>query len=301
MVTNSLSQETEYDHIQEAQRFYRSKKNRKCNFGYDKVITDTKGNILHRPLVRAPELKCFGDPHDYYLGISDTPHSWTRQGKVIENPHGCAGCRVRAACGFVVQERIDSSPALGTALASWELATSRIGIKARYADPTWATFAIQCRQHSWSDSHVVRLAEYKADEAAKKRVRDKLRRKALKRLKRVDPGELDAIETEGERRAAELKLKRLNPSAPPYIRRLNDAGCQRTADVWAERKIMKRTGMKPTARAIAERLQCRDPYRGMPLPSLATRVNETFVRIDRLEIDGIWGPFKWRRPNALTP
>lgn len=290
-----------YSYAEEAARFYKSKKNRQCQFGYDQVITDGRGNILSRPLVRSPKLECFGIPHDYHLGISDRPVVWNSNGIRNERPRGCAGCPVRPACGFVVLERTNSLPALASALSSWESTTARMGVKERYAHPTWTEFALLCRQHHWTDHHDELLAEYKRKQADKKQADRKKARKDRKKSKLLDPALVQAIQAERDRRAVQLKSLRLEPSAPRYVTKLDDAGCDRTADVWAEREIRERTRQPARCRAIADAMLHSPAYKHQKLPSLATRVSEAFRRIEQLEREGIWSGFQAPVRNRFTP
>lgn len=271
------------------------RRNRQIAFAPTQVRTDGMGNITYRPLVRPP-LPCFALPHRYWRGELDKPVRWIMSnGTTKEEPHGCFGCRVRAACGKVAWERVNTSPTLKRLHDAWESETQRLPLDDRYAHDSWAAFDESSRAHRWLDSHNDALALDKEKRAAREKQRRKEQRVRQRKARPITPAVLSAISYERGRRTGVLLALRTAQGAPRYVSRLSPEGCQRTADVWAARELLERGGHEVTGKAVAMLLVQEGKGEGVAFSGLITRSLEALKRIDRLEsdMDGlpIWSPF----------
>lgn len=274
------------------------KRNRQVAFTPAHVRTDGKGNITYRPLVRYPTLPCFGLPHRYWRGEFDQPERWNMtDGSVREEPHGCAGCNVRPACGKVAWERVETSPELKLLHAGWEAETQRLPRDDRYGHASWFAFDEASRAHRWGDSHDEALATDKKKRADRERRRRKTARKTRRRRRAISRELLNAIAYERGRRAGVLLALSDTLGAPPYVSKLRPDGCERTADVWEAREVLGRAGVEVTGRAIAEYLIVHGRNGNLELRSLTSRAIEALKRIDRLESDSegqpVWSAFTY--------
>lgn len=278
-------------------------RNRTVSFTPAHVITDGFGHILERPLVRNPELPCFGRPEEYWRGISDVQwRTRASDGTITESAWGCAGCGVRAACGKVALERKDSSPKLKALFDTWEAATACQLVEDRYRCPSWAAFERACIEHSWDDSHEGALVRDKNKRAERERRRRKTTRRTRRKRRAIDPNMLHAIDLERQVRAGALRKLRITPGAPRWIARRNDAECDRVADVWKFREIIEKQRVRVTGKAIAELMIQNQCGGSGSLGSLTSRVLEILPRLEDLEgTDGLDPMRPWRPFTPLPP
>lgn len=203
-----------------------------------------------------------------------------------------------AVCGKAALERVDSSPELAILHRELETMTQRLPRPERYLHPAWAAFNRASRSHFWEDSHDAALAADKATRAAAERKRRATARKVRKKRRTGPQAMLAAIIAERARRAAVLQSLRTKAGVPTYVARLPPHSCDRTANVWAVRELLWRTGTRVTGRAIAEHLMREGGGGRNSIAGLTTRVIEALRRIDRLESEGVWTPFNAAPPRA---
>lgn len=204
-------------------------------------------------------------------------------GKVTEEAWGCAGCRVRAACGKVAYERKDSSPTLGTLHDAWESATNRLPANERYKVKAWLDFEHACRKHTWIDSHDRALEQDKEKRAAKERNRRKGGRRTRRQRRPITAEQVRKICDERDVRAKALHRLRHERQSPRWIAQRTETECNRVADVWKFRELLRAQRMKATGKAIASLMIEAKCGGNASLQSLTTRVLEISRRLDELE------------------
>jgi hypothetical protein len=223
------------------------------------------------------------------------------------------------ACGNIVSERIESSPAIRAAFEAWANACGTesgprcfTGIRGRL----WHAFLQSIIDHGgWknvNDDQVKLEALRLAEEARRKR--NAAARESRRRQREAGRGtpssitlaELQPLQDERDRRAAKLKslcdLARQAPRAMPWLSNLPDASCDRTSDVWWARELLSRQRRRVTGRAIAELMIDHGRNYGLRIESLTSRVHEDLKRIKKLEDDRagapLWTPWTYRPAGA---
>lgn len=269
------------------------KRNRHVCFTSAHVETDGRGAITYRPLVRNPTLPCFGLPHRYWRGEFDQQSSYWKNGEELFTAQGCAGCKVRPACGQVAVERLGASPELTRLHDRFEAETRHIAVRyERYKHPAWLAFDCASRAQDWFDYHDGALEADKAMRALRERKRRSEARRPANKLYPIAQDVQDAIEVERLRRAAILLSLRKVRGTPRFITSLPPESRQRTADIWAARELLRRRlRRRVTAKAIAELLTAQGRAGNASVGSLTSRVIEAYDRIDRLESEDVWKPF----------
>lgn len=283
----------------------------KTTFYRHEVQTDGRGNINKMPLLM--NKSCFGRPEAYYRHSVYYFKSYLDQNNVERLQEGrCARCKIYDVCAKIADERVDADPSIREALDAFEVAASTCHgspFRSWSCVRLWIRFLHAIKSHGgWTNSndlHVVveeqRLVKARSEKKREQRKATSTRRRAAyaRQPQPITPKGMSTLATERNKREQILLDYRKHSWAPPWIRRLPDAGCKRTADVWMIQELMKRHATKVTSRGIAEYLINKRIDIGTPLASLTSRVNEARQRIIKLE-DGrttpIWPPFVWPSP-----
>ena len=276
------------------------KRNRQVAFTPAQVRTDGTGAITYRPLVRYPALPCFGLPHRYWRGEFDRPIRWVTSNSIIEKPHGCAGCRVRPACGKVAWERVQGSPRFMSLHLKWERETQRLQHDERYSHPTWTAFDQASRSQVWDDSHDAALAAEIKRRAEAERNRRAAKRKVKRRTRLVKQETLTMIAIEARRLERLLEVLAATTGAPRYVAAMPPQSFRRTADVWEASEMLKHARLPVTGKAIADQLASWGRADSTSMPGLTSRALEALRRLERLKEDGLWEPYAKSPPTPIA-
>lgn len=255
------------------------------------------------PLLKS--LRCFADPVEYLWGEFDQPfYHYTASGERDEKPWGCAGCKVKPACGTVAIHRVESDDELRVLHETWQKTTKSLSREDRYKHPSWGSFRKACAARTWTNSNDLALEQEKQRAASRAKQRRKARRKQKNRPRSIPDAILAEIEAEHNRRLAALISAKRAPNAPLYIRNLPDERCELTADVWQAEEVLSRSNRRVSGSSIAEWLTKQGKDYGIREGSLRVRVNDAVKRVTKLEQepedDPVWSEFTLQTPVQLS-
>jgi len=227
---------------------------------------------------------------------------------------GCDRCPTVDACGKLALERIESDPNVSAAHAAFmDYADGKAAPFQRSGHlRPWRAFLAAIKRHGgWEDVNDARVAADNLRKESLARANEKRRnqdraasRKAERKAWRaasLPPKQpithewLALLEGERERRLKVLLDLRQFGGATRTIARLTPEGCERTADVWMAREYLKRTGVKLTAKGLAEWLALNDRGQGFEVTTLTTQASRSLKRIEDLERE-VAGASIWPRP-----
>jgi hypothetical protein len=278
-----------------------------ASFDESAVSTDGIGNITDMPLLR--DKPCFGRPERFVRGSYDSALApFTGRNRTAEWRHSrCQRCPVMRACSGVVAERIETAPQVNTAFLAFAEATDGLMESAMFdrgiGKRRWIAFQLAIEKHGgWVSVNDERVAaddvrreqQRKNDDAATKRAkRAQVRAARLGKAQVMTPEFRAAAEVERDRRRDVLIRLRQQPVAPRWITRMPPESCERTADVWFARTMLKRAGEKITGKAVAAWLATQGRDQCMNPASLVARFYEDSARIEKLESDEAGAPI-WK-------
>jgi hypothetical protein len=266
------------------------RRNRKIEYPPHSVLTDGSGNISKRPLTKG--LRCFADVIEWLFGRADEATKW---GDNEPQAKGCAMCPVSVTCARVVWERIETSPDLKRLHAEWEQATQALSIHDRYRHATWAALVDCVESHSWSDSNDAALIKDSEKRADRQAANKTAKRKAAKKgAKAVPQAIVDKITEYRDERDLELKVMKLGPNAPLWIRNRTLERVPLVADAWEGREMLREAGAKASGREVAEWLEERGRKPADSPPRFVKLVEEALRRADQLISNREWPPFEPR-------
>lgn len=277
------------------------------------VKTDGKGNVEFMPLVsRKP---CFGRLERFIaVGMGGSP--WWKNGELTQGRTTCDTCCDKspgtfAACSALVDERLNSSSQIRTALEKWLERCNGYGKVCFVGSQLkpWDAFLKTIEDHGgWksvnNDQVIIEALRVENERDRRRKATRRKRRLAEKALRRgkAEPITLDydtKLRSERERRASHLKGLRVLSGKTKrdmlWLKMLDDTGCERIAAVWEARERLMRLSQQPTGQAIAQVLF---DSREWPLkfPSLRARVYEDLKRLEKLA-DETAGAALWPRWN----
>jgi Skp family chaperone for outer membrane proteins len=232
---------------------------------------------------------CFGDPIEYLFGQHDQPHQYKDKDP---QPNGCALCPSKAACGTVSYKRLEVHSETAAKRRDWQEQTKALEGAAAFIHPSWGVLRKDLESRTWFSSED-RFREQRALDAARKRAAyAKRKRKTDRALRRLKSYQRDALRAAREERVALLEEAADAPNSPLYIRNLDDAGRQLTADVWEAEIILdhRHEARKISAAMILDLLKAEGKRHDKPDATLKTRINEARKRIKRLEREPEGGP-----------
>lgn len=313
------------DYLKDVRRFgsskpFKDEDGQSFNLSHDDDIdprlvqTDGNGNVDSVPLVwRKP---CFGRPERYARGHMGGMPWRDDNGKRRPGKTACDTCLERSpgtfeACSVIVNERIESDPAITAAFDKWLDACVDFGPRCFVGAgmKLWDSFLKTIIDHGgWTnvnDDQVklealrlkrARLARRKANRQARAQHQRAAR---LGTAKPITQDYLDKLKTERDRRSAHLKsLSALSGRTKRdmlWVKMLDDSGCDRIAEVWQTRELLSLMAVQPTGQAIAETMAASGRW-SLKLSSLRARVYEDLrERLPKLEDDTAGAPLwpKW--------
>lgn len=282
--------------------------NHETSFTWDQVTTDGRGNVEDHPLLERKE--CFGRVETHCrFALYDRRHHYDRQGNLRQCYSRCDECPIHIPCSKLVEERLDSCAEASAALETFDQFSS--GRSRPFLSSTgvrlWAKFLHVIKAHGgWTSVNDARVAasahiamqernEKRRQSARAARQRKTKRRNPKKAPKPLSPDFMRSVDEEHDRRLKILLDLRLQKKVPPWIGRLDEAGCVRTAEVWRASVMLERGQRRVTGRAIAEwMIGCGAST--VKLGSLTTWVLKDRGRIQKLESDNagyaIWSAFQ---------
>lgn len=276
--------------------------------------TDGKGNIEKSPLVYRK--RCVGRVERKLRGEYGR-RVWVRtNGERGLGDTACDTCAIRSpgiyeACGDIVAERIESSPAIEAAFEAWTDACGEESGPRCFTGSRgklWHALLQTIIDHGgWTNVNddQVKLEALRLQQRARDKrnaaARDRRRRDRDARRgtpKPITPAYLQALNSERDRRAASIKrlgcLSGQTARDMLWLKNLPDYSCERIADVWRSRELLSRGGHKTVGKSIAEQMIRDGRSYGLELPSLTTRVYDDLKRIAKLEKDSADEPI-WAR------
>lgn len=277
------------------------------------VKTDDAGNIIDMPLLtRKP---CFGRPERFVRGALELGRPYgdmDSYGKQLRSETRCDRCPVFAACMDVACERIESCASVSKRFHDWFDATEAADVQGKILGPyrgkpgkLWNRFLDAIVDHGgWTSVNDANVALYQQEKAKKDRAKANATRKAARtRQKALRKGTgkaitknfLVALQSERDRRAAELQRSRVSTAAPHWLKKMSVEGCERLCDVWHVTELLKRAGKKLTGENVAKIMIAQGNNYGLSQASLRTRVlQDRRERIAKLEDDRGGAPL-WDR------
>jgi hypothetical protein len=215
------------------------------------------------------------------------------------------------ACSIIVNERVDSDPAIKAAFDKWLDACADFGpacfVGARMN--LWDSFLQTIIDHGgWFSVNDDQVKLETLRRKAERIDRRKVNRQARARRQRaarsgtampITQDYLDKLQAERDRRSAHLKslsaLSGRTKQSMLWLKMLDDSGRDRIAEVWQTRELLLRMAREPTGQAIAEKMAASGRW-SLKLSSLRARVYEDLrERLPRLEDDTAGAPLwpKW--------
>lgn len=280
----------------------------------DEIRTDGTGNIIGSPLIwKKP---CIGRPERHVRGLYGGKPLRGEGGERRTSDTPCDRCSNRSpgvfeACGRVVDERIASNPAIGTAFDDWMTARGEDFGAACFTGSRlkpWRAYLDAIIAHGgWTninDDQVKfeRIRKLR-DDQDRRNAAARATRRQRRMARRGAPttptvAYRQALQTERDRRAETIKgFGRLSGRSPRdmlWLRNLTLESCERIADVWSSRELLSFGGGRVTCKAIAEHMIGNAKDYKLGLPSLTSRVCQDLKRIAKFEDSRAGAPI-WSR------